>query len=74
MAIKKEELLRIFEQLPEQAQQSAMDFIMYLSAKSDRPDWDEISKLDPDDEPLSEEEGVDSRNGNNRTLRVTEWA
>jgi hypothetical protein len=65
MAINKEELLHIFEQLPEQAQQSALDFLLYLSFRQDRPDWDQIIKMKPDDEPLSDEEQrqLNSNNG-----------
>lgn len=55
MAIKKEDVIRLFEQLPEKSKQSAFDYIQYLYVQ-DRPDWDDISKSDPDDTPLSEEE------------------
>ncbi len=56
MAVDKNKVLRIFEQLPESAQQSAFDFIQYLSAKQHQLDWDDIAKLEPDAAPLSEEE------------------
>lgn len=56
MAVNKDEVLKIFEQLPENAQQSAYDYLQYLSTRHTRPDWDAIAKLDPDDVPLSEEE------------------
>lgn len=55
MSISKEEILRLFEQLPEKAKQSAFDYIQFLSIRH-RPDWNEIAQLDPDDIPLSEEE------------------
>lgn len=56
MAINKSELLKLFEQLPETAQQSAYDYLLFLSMKQNRLDWHEIEKLDPDEVPLSEEE------------------
>lgn len=56
MAVDKNKVLQIFEQLPESAQQSAFDFIQYLSAKQKQLDWDDIAKLEPDSVPLSEEE------------------
>lgn len=56
MSISKKDVLKLFEQLPEGAQQSAYDYLQYLSIRHERPDWDEISKLEPDDIPLSEEE------------------
>ncbi len=56
MAINKNELLNLFEQLPETAQQSAYDYLLFLSMKQNRVDWHEIEKLAPDEEPLSEEE------------------
>lgn len=55
MAVNKEEAIKLFEQLPESAQQSAFDFMKYLSDR-DRPDWEEIAQLEPDQIPLSEEE------------------
>jgi hypothetical protein len=55
MAINNEDVIKLFEQLPEKAKQSAFDYIQYLSVK-DRPDWNEIAQLDPDDTPLSDEE------------------
>lgn len=56
MAVDKQEVLKLFEQLPETAQQSAYDYLQYLSSKHYRPDWDSIEKLEPDEIPLSEEE------------------
>lgn len=56
MAVKKEKLLKIFDLLPESAQQSAYDYIQFLSEKHGCLDWDDIAKLEPDKETLSEEE------------------
>jgi len=56
MAINKDEVLKIFEQLPGTAQQSVYDYLQYLSTKHNRLNWDEIARLDPDEVPLSEEE------------------
>jgi hypothetical protein len=56
MAINKEAVIRLFEQLPETAQQSALDYLQFLSKQHSRLDWNDIAKLDPDDEPLSDEE------------------
>ncbi|MDF2720961.1 MAG: hypothetical protein K0Q59_636 [Paenibacillus sp.] len=56
MAIDKNKVWQMFDQLTESAQQSAFDFIQYLSAKQNRLDWDDIAKLEPDATPLSEEE------------------
>jgi hypothetical protein len=56
MAVNKNEILKIYEQLPEAAQQSAYDYLQYLSSKHTQLNWDEIAKLDPDEIPLSEEE------------------
>ena len=55
MAINKEDVIELFEQLPEKEKQSAFDYMQYLSIR-DRPDWNEIAQLDPDDIPLSDEE------------------
>lgn len=56
MAIKKEDVLTIFEQLPETARQSAYDYLQYLFIKHKRLDWNEIANLEADEVPLSEEE------------------
>ncbi|MGF7048373.1 hypothetical protein J2T13_002881 [Paenibacillus sp. DS2015] len=56
MAVNKDKMLEMFERLPDTAQQSAFDYLQYLSTRHTRPDWDEIVKLDPDDMPLSNEE------------------
>lgn len=65
MAVNKNEVLEIFERLPDTAQQSAYDYLQYLSARHRRNDWDDIAKLEPDDEPLSDEEKrqLDSQSG-----------
>ncbi|WP_256257642.1 MULTISPECIES: hypothetical protein [unclassified Paenibacillus] len=42
--------------MTESAQQSALDFMPYLSTKQNQPDWDDIAKLEPDAAPLSEAE------------------
>lgn len=65
MAVTKDEVLRIFEQLPESAKQSAYDYLQYLTTKHIRPDWDEIVKLESDDVHLSNEEQkqLNSRSG-----------
>lgn len=56
MAVNKDEILKIYEQLPEKAQQSAYDYLQYLSTKHTQLNWDEIAKLEPDEVPISEEE------------------
>lgn len=43
MAVDKNKVMQIFEQLPESAQQSAFDFIRYLSEKQNQLDWDDIA-------------------------------
>lgn len=55
MAIDKQDIIELFEHLPEKAKQSAFDYLQFLSAKH-RPDWDDIFQLSPDIEPLSAEE------------------
>ena len=56
MAINKNELIELFDQLPETAKQSAFDFMKYLSTRNVGLAWDEIAKLKPDEVPLNEEE------------------
>lgn len=56
MAINKDAVIRLFELLPETAQQSALEYLQFLSTKHNRLDWNDIAKLDPDNEPLSDEE------------------
>ncbi|MFZ3131058.1 MAG: hypothetical protein WA125_08155 [Desulfosporosinus sp.] len=55
MAISNDDLLKLVEILPEEAKQSAYDFLKFLTIGHKRPDWDEIDLLEPDDIPLSEE-------------------
>lgn len=62
MAINKEDVIKLFELLPEKEKQSAFDYMQYLAIR-DRPDWNEIAQLDPDDIPLSDEE-VEQLNAN----------
>ncbi|WP_019639317.1 hypothetical protein [Paenibacillus fonticola] len=56
MSVSKDRIWQIFERLPETAQQSAYDYLQYLSIKHNQLDWDEIKQLAPDEVPLSEEE------------------
>ena len=56
MAIDKNKVIQLFDQLPESAQQSVYDFIQFLYVRQVQPDWDDIVKLEPDSIPLSEEE------------------
>ncbi|MOA19899.1 hypothetical protein D3C78_1403080 [compost metagenome] len=56
MAVDKNKVMQVFDQLTESAQQSAFDFMQYLSAKQKQLDWDDIAKLEPDAVSLSEEE------------------
>lgn len=56
MAIKNEDLYKIIEKLPEEAKKSAYDYLKYLSFKHNRPDWDEIMEMKPDEFDLSKEE------------------
>ncbi|MFK4998565.1 hypothetical protein ACI2OX_18315 [Bacillus sp. N9] len=56
MAISNEELFKIIKNLPENAKQSAYDYLKYLSHSHSHPDWDEIMDLEPDNIPLSKEE------------------
>lgn len=55
MAVSKQELIKLIELLPDEANQSAYDYLKYLSTRH-RSDWDEIAKMEPDDVPLSENE------------------
>ncbi len=56
MAIINDDLLKLVKILPEEAKQSAYDFLKFLTIEHTRPDWDEINQMEPDDIPLSEEE------------------
>ena len=68
MAISNEDLLKLVKILPEEAKQSAYDFLRFLTTGHKRPDWDEINLMEPDDIPLSEEE---KRQMNNNTEFVS---
>jgi hypothetical protein len=56
MAISNEELFKMVKSLPDAAKKSAYDYFKYLSLTHSRPDWDEIMDMEPDENPLSEEE------------------
>lgn len=56
MAVDKNKVLQVFDQLTESAQQSVFDFMQYLSAKQYELDWSDIAKLEPDTASFSEEE------------------
>jgi hypothetical protein len=56
MAVRKEDMIKLFELLSEDAKQSAYDYLQFLSICRLRADWDEITQMEPDDIPLSEEE------------------
>jgi hypothetical protein len=56
MAISNDDLKKLVELLPEEAKQSAYDYLEYLTLRHNRPDWDEIAGMEPDDLPLSNEE------------------
>ena len=55
MAVDKHDLIKLIERLPNEANQSAFDYLNYLSI-CHRPDWNEIALMEPDDIPLSAEE------------------
>ncbi|WP_232730016.1 hypothetical protein [Paenibacillus phocaensis] len=47
----------MIDHLNEQDQNTAYDFLRYLIDRSEnKMGWDEISRLEPDNEPLSDEE------------------
>ncbi|MFY0545672.1 hypothetical protein [Brevibacillus sp. H7] len=56
MAVSKDDVIKLFELLPEDARQSAFDYLQFLFTRHTRPDWQEIEKMEPDAEPLTEEE------------------
>jgi hypothetical protein len=56
MAINNEDLKKLVEQLPDDAKQSAFDYLQFLANRHPRTDWKEIDKREPDEEPLSDEE------------------
>ncbi|KGP75615.1 XRE family transcriptional regulator [Desulfosporosinus sp. Tol-M] len=62
MAISNDDLLKLVKLLPEEAKQSAYDFLKFLTIGHKRPDWDEIDLLETDDIPLSEEEELQMNN------------
>ncbi len=62
MAISNDDLFKLVKILPEEAKQSAYDFLRFLANGARRPDWDEIDKMEPDDIPLSEEEKRQMKN------------
>ncbi len=56
MAISNDKLYDLVSKLPEEAKKSAYDYLKYLTVSHTRPNWEQISKFEPDDTPLSEEE------------------
>ncbi|QCT01576.1 hypothetical protein E6C60_0855 [Paenibacillus algicola] len=56
MAVDKDKILQMFEQLTESSQQSAFDFMQYLAEKQNQLDWDDLAGLEPDAASLSQEE------------------
>lgn len=56
MAISNDDLIKLVKLLPEHAKQSAYDYLQFLAIRHTRPDWSEIDKIKPDDEPLTDEE------------------
>ena len=58
MVIRKEDIHNLVERLPEDDQKTVFDFMQYiLNRSTKKPDgWGTIGQLDPDDEPLTEEE------------------
>jgi hypothetical protein len=58
MSITKDDLHKIIDQLSEKDRASAYDYLLYLASRTKRKPltWEEIAKLPPDTEPLSEEE------------------
>ena len=62
MAISNDDLIKLVTILPDEARQSAYDFLKFLTIEPKRPDWDEIDQMEPDDIPLSEEEERQMKN------------
>ena len=56
MAISNDDLFKLVKILPEEAKQSAYDYLKFLTIRNKRPSWDEIAQMEPDDLPLSKEE------------------
>lgn len=56
---RKEDLYKLIDHLNERDQNTAYDFLRYLIDRSEnKMGWDEISRLEPDNEPLSDEEPI----------------
>ncbi|RJX25370.1 MAG: hypothetical protein C4554_07415 [Dethiobacter sp.] len=54
MSTSKEDIYQLIEQLQENDQKTAYDFLYYLIERSKKPAfWEIIDKSDPDEEPLS---------------------
>ncbi|KTE91435.1 XRE family transcriptional regulator [Desulfitobacterium hafniense] len=62
MAISNDDLFKLVKILPEEAKQSAYDFLKFLINGSRRPDWIEIEKMESENIPLSKEEERQMRN------------
>lgn len=57
MVVRKEDLYHLIDHLNERDQNTAYDFLRYLIDRSENnKGWDEISRLEPDNEPLSDDE------------------
>ena len=58
MVIRKEDIHNLVERLPEDDQKTVFDFMQYILNRSTKKSdgWKTIDQLDPDDEPLTEEE------------------
>lgn len=56
MAMMKEELHRMIDELSDKARESAYDYLRFLTTKHSRPDWDEIIQMEAEDIALSQEE------------------
>ncbi|MBA9088765.1 hypothetical protein D3C76_803490 [compost metagenome] len=57
MVARKEDLYKLIDHLNEGDQKTAYDFLRYLIDRSENnKGWDEINKLEPDSEPLSNDE------------------
>ncbi|GEM_PF-1559770 len=56
MAISNDDLTKLVDKLPEEAKQSAYDFLKFLTIRNAQPDEDEIDQMNQDDISLNEEE------------------
>lgn len=56
MAICNNDLIKLVNILPEEAKQSAYDFLKFLTIRNTQLEQDEIDQIDQDDITLSEEE------------------